>query len=228
MHEAIDLVEQGYREAQAYPIINAPRRRVHSKSNVRVSSFPGGVGGLGVIGGLMRADKVWPEKSNQGYAYREHPVYALWDSDSGQLLSIMMGEITEKTIGFSSIMALRTGATSGVAFRYLARKDTRTAGVFGAGGQALHKILALKCVRDLRTVKIFSRNPENRRKFAKRVEEMFAIDAIPVDAPREAVEGVDVVICATNSNVPVFDWSAPTPRWSRAAGWNRDGARTTT
>ena len=46
--KAIDLVEQGYREAADYPIVNAPRRRVHSPDNVRVSNFPGGVPGLGV------------------------------------------------------------------------------------------------------------------------------------------------------------------------------------
>ena len=56
--QAIDLVEQGYREAQGFPIINAPRRRVHSRKNVRISSFPGGVDGLGVIGSLTRGEQV--------------------------------------------------------------------------------------------------------------------------------------------------------------------------
>ena len=55
MGRAIDLVEQSYREAQDFPLINAPRRRVHSRSNVRISSFPGGVDGLGVIGSLTVA-----------------------------------------------------------------------------------------------------------------------------------------------------------------------------
>ncbi len=40
MGQAIDLVEQGYAEASAFPIINAPRRRVHSRANVRISNFP--------------------------------------------------------------------------------------------------------------------------------------------------------------------------------------------
>lgn len=236
MGEAIDLVEQGYKEAHAFPIINAPRRRVHSKHNVRVSSFPGGVDGLGVIGGLMRADKIWHGKTDQDFSYREHPVYVLWDSESGQLKSIMMGEIAEKTIGFSSIMALRTGATSGVGFRYMARKDARTAGVLGSGGQALHKILALKCERDIRRVKIYSRSEDNRRRFAARVEALFGIEAAPVDSAQEAIRGVDVVICATNSNVPVFDghWLEPgqhvvTVVGSNAAlvdgGWLESGRR---
>ena len=46
MSEAIDLVEQGYREAQDFSLINAPRRRVHSRKNVRISNFPGGVDGV--------------------------------------------------------------------------------------------------------------------------------------------------------------------------------------
>ncbi len=32
MREAIDAIEQGYREAAEFPVINAPRRRVHSPS----------------------------------------------------------------------------------------------------------------------------------------------------------------------------------------------------
>ncbi len=50
MEEAIAAIEQGYREADDYPIGNAPRRRVHSPEGVRVSNFPGGIPGLGVIG----------------------------------------------------------------------------------------------------------------------------------------------------------------------------------
>ena len=82
MGEAIDLVEQGYREASEFPLINAPRRRVHSRKNVRVSSFPGGIDGLGVIGSLTRAESVAHDPKNQVYPYREHPVYVLWDSET--------------------------------------------------------------------------------------------------------------------------------------------------
>ena len=43
MREAIDAVEKGYAGAHEFPVINAPRRRVHSPAGVRVSNFPGGV-----------------------------------------------------------------------------------------------------------------------------------------------------------------------------------------
>ena len=209
--QAIDLVEQGYREAVSFPIINAPRRRVHSRKNVRVSNFPGGIDGLGVIGSLTRAELVSNDPSHQVYPYREHPVYLLWDSETAHLQAILIGEITDKRVGFSSIMALRTAATSGVGFRHLVRRNARTAGVYGSGGQALHKILALQNERKIETYKVFSRNTDNRRAFCDRMSELVDAEFIPVENPREVMKDVDVVICATNSSVPVFDgnWIEP-------------------
>jgi ornithine cyclodeaminase/alanine dehydrogenase-like protein (mu-crystallin family) len=208
---AIDLVEQGYLEATKNPIINAPRRRVHSKGNVRISNFPGGVDGLNVIGSMTRGELVSHERENQDYPQREHPVFLLWDAKAGTLDSIIIGEITEKRIGPSSIMALRTAATTGVGFRHLVRKNATTAGVFGSGGQALHKILALDNERDIRTYKVFSRNKKNREAFCEKMADLVDAEFVPVDKPEAVLKGTDVIICATNSNVPVFDGSLLEP-----------------
>jgi ornithine cyclodeaminase/alanine dehydrogenase-like protein (mu-crystallin family) len=211
MEEAIDAIEQGYREAEDFPIVNAPRRRVHSPDGVRVSNFPGGVSGLGVIGSLTRAESLTHDSTNQDIPYREHPVYNLWDSKTSELKCIMMGEIFDERTGFSSIMAFRTGATTGVGIKHLARADAKTVGLYGTGGQAVNKMLAMKAVRDIEHVKVYSRDPENRRKFVERMAPMVGIDMTPVDDPREVMRDVDIVICATSSNVPVFDgdWIEP-------------------
>jgi Ornithine cyclodeaminase/mu-crystallin family len=202
--QAINLVEQGYREAHGFPIINASRRRVHSKKNVRVSNFPGGVDGLGVIGSLTRGEQVVHDPSSQEYPYREHPVYLLWDSTTARLRCIMIGEITEKRIGFSSLMALRTAATSGVGFRHLVRKDAKIAGVFGAGGQALHKILALQNERPIET----SRSAYSR-----------STSSCPLPVP--TTSGRCRRSCRATSTSPSACWrcrSSATPRrrWSRS------------
>jgi ornithine cyclodeaminase/alanine dehydrogenase-like protein (mu-crystallin family) len=211
MGTAIDLVEQSYAGAAAFPLINAPRRRVHSRSGVRVSNFPGGVDSLKVIGSLTRAESVVQDSKNQVYPYREHPVYLLWDSETSRLKAIMVGEITEKHVGFSSLMALRTGATTGAGIRHLARKDAKTAGVYGTGGQALHKVLACSNERGIKTYKIHSREPENRKKFIRQIEALVDAEFIDIADPREICRNVDIVICATNSSVPVFDgdWLEP-------------------
>ena len=211
MDEAIDAIEQGYREAVEFPVINAPRRRVHSPAGVRVSSFPGGVHGLGVIGAATRAELVQQTETNQRYAYRGHPVCVLNDSNTGKLLAIVIGEIDEKSLGHTSLMALRTAATSGVGFRYLPRRDATTAGLFGSGGQAANQLLALRCTRAITRVNVYSRDPDNRRRFAETYGAKFDLDITPVDSPRAAVRGADVIVCATNTNVPLFDgdWLEP-------------------
>lgn len=205
MKDAIDAIEQGYREANDFPVINAPRRRVHSPAGVRVSNFPGGVHGLGVIGSLTRAELVRQTEGNQSYAHREHPVYVLHGSDTGRLLAILIGEIDERTLGPTSLMALRTAATSGVGFRHLPRKDVETVGLFGSGGQAANQLLALASERRIKRVNVYSRNPDNRANFSEVYSRKFDLEITPVETPEEAVRGVDVVICATNTNVPLFD-----------------------
>jgi ornithine cyclodeaminase/alanine dehydrogenase-like protein (mu-crystallin family) len=211
MKDAIDAIEQGYREAMEFPVINAPRRRVHSPAGVRVSNFPGGVHGLGVIGSLTRAEFVAQSESHQSYSHREHPVYVLHDSETGHLLAILIGEIDEKTLGPTSLMALRTAATSGVGFRYLPRADVETVGLFGSGGQAANHLLALKTERSIRRVNVYSRDPDNRRRFADTYGAKFDLDITPVASSEEAVPGVDIVVCATNTNVPLFDGDLLTP-----------------
>ena len=211
MAEAIDLVDKGYADAAKFPLINAPRRRVHSPEGVRVSNFPGGIDSLGVIGSLTRAESVSHDPDNQVYPYREHPVYLLWDSETAHLNAIVVGEITDRRVGFSSVMALRTGATTGVGIRYMARKDSQVAGVFGTGGQALHKVLACSCERDIKKYKIYSRDPDNRKAFIDKLAPMVDAEFEDLDDPREVCRDTDIVICATNSNVPVFDgdWLEP-------------------
>jgi ornithine cyclodeaminase/alanine dehydrogenase-like protein (mu-crystallin family) len=212
MREAIDAVEKGYAGGHEFPVINAPRRRVHSPAGVRISNFPGGVQGMGVIGAASRAELVKQEGSNQRYLYREHPVHVLNDSNTGHLLAIVIGEPVEKTLGYTSLVALRTAATSGVGFRYMVRRNAVSCGLFGSGGQAANQLLALLTERPaIKTVKIYSRSAENRANFAKKYGSQFGVDISPVDSPREVIRGVDVVLCATNTNVELFDgnWLEP-------------------
>jgi alanine dehydrogenase len=205
MEEGIEAVDQGYREAAAFPVVNAPRRRVHSPDGVRVSNFPGGIPGMGVIGSMTRAETVSHTGEQQDYGYREHPVYLLWDSKTGKLQSVMMGEIFDDRLGFSSLMAFRTAATTGMGVKHLARKDAKVLGLFGTGGQAMNMALAVKCVRDITRVQVYSRSADNRRAFVKRMEPLLGCEVVPVEGPAQAIAGADMVVTATSSNVPVFD-----------------------
>ena len=151
------------------------------------------------------------EGSNQSYPYREHPVYLLWNSETAKLDGMMLCEIFDERTGFTSVMAFRTGATPGVGVDALARKDSKVFGLFGSGGQAVNKILAIDAVRDIEKVKVFIRNPENRVAFCDKMAPMINKEVIPVETPEEVIKGSDVVISATDSNVPVFNGSLLEP-----------------
>ena len=72
-------------------------------------------------------------------------------------------------------------------------------------------VLGLATERPIRRVKVYSRDAGNRRRFADTYGAKFDLDISPVETPREVVEGVDVVVCATSTNVVLFDgdWLEP-------------------
>ena len=141
MEDAVQAVDLAYGGATKFPVIAAPRRRVHSPAGVRLSTFPGGVPQLGIIGVTEHAEVVKHEKAVQHYENREHQVSLLHDGETAELLAVMIGSIADKLIGYTCQTALRTGATSGVGHRYLARQGAQTCGMFGTGAQAATQLL---------------------------------------------------------------------------------------
>jgi ornithine cyclodeaminase/alanine dehydrogenase-like protein (mu-crystallin family) len=99
------------------------------------------------------------------------------------------------------ITDLRTGAGTALAARHLARPDSRTLGVVGAGRVARNQIEALSTVFKLDTVKVYARTPERAK--GMKVE--------LVSSPEQAVRGADLVVAATTSSQPVIrgEWLAP-------------------
>lgn len=204
MADAVDAIEQAYGSAVTWPLGNAPRRRVHSEDKVRLSVFPGGVSALGVIGVVEHAERVIHEGPIQKSVDREHQICVLHDASNSRLIAILIGSVPEKlTGGFGARTTLRTGATSGVGFRHLARKNSKICGLIGAGAQAVTQLLALKSVRPITKVKVYTRSAESRDAFSKKYGPLFQLDITPVQTAEEAVAGADVIIAATNTNVPV-------------------------
>ena len=99
----------------------------------------------------------------------------------------------------------RTGAAGGVAARWLAPDDVAVVAVIGTGIQARRQVEALRCVRDVTSVRVWGRNPDH--------SAAAAVDVGGTVAPtvREAVDGADVVITCTASTEPLVraDWVAP-------------------
>jgi len=109
------------------------------------------------------------------------------------------------------VQRMRVGAVSGLAAKYLARKDAREVALIGSGWQAGAQALAIASVRKVTRIRCYSPNPEKREAFAREFASKLGLEIVPSASAREAVKGADVVLCATNSMEPVLmaDWLEP-------------------
>ncbi|EOS81708.1 alanine dehydrogenase [Dorea sp. 5-2] len=106
------------------------------------------------------------------------------------------------------VTQLRTGASSGVAFDLLAKKDCRIGALIGTGGQAATQLEAMVAVRNLKEVRVYDLNYERTASFAARMQEELKAYGTKITAVRssdEAIDNADLLITVTPSAKPVFD-----------------------
>jgi ornithine cyclodeaminase/alanine dehydrogenase-like protein (mu-crystallin family) len=123
-----------------------------------------------------------------------HGTYVLVDGLTGRQLALVEGTF---------VTGLRTGATSALAARYLARPEARRVACFGAGVQAAFQLRCLAAVRPIERVGVVGRDPERARAFAEAMRAELGIPVEVAASARAAVREADVVTCATTSTTPV-------------------------
>ena len=134
----------------------------------------------------------------------------LMDPSTGRTLAVMDGTwITE----------LRTAAVSAVAADALTPPGPKVVAMLGSGALARTHATALRAVRPLTQIRVWSRDPANAARCAAEVGGVACADA------RSAVLGADIVCTVTNATVPVLEgaWlkpgafvaavGAPRPTW---------------
>jgi ornithine cyclodeaminase/alanine dehydrogenase-like protein (mu-crystallin family) len=109
------------------------------------------------------------------------------------------------------LQRMRVGCTSALAAKHAARPDARVVGVIGSGWQAEMQLVGLTQVLPVAEVRAYSTDPRRVAAFAERASERIGIPVHAVASAREAVDGADIVACATNSHDPVIEgaWLAP-------------------
>lgn len=106
------------------------------------------------------------------------------------------------------VTQLRTGSASGVALKYLAKKNCKKGALIGTGGQAATQLEAMLIVRDLDEVTVSDLDFERAQKFAAKMQKDLAQYHTKITAVKtgnEAVQDADVVISVTPSIKPVYD-----------------------
>ena len=120
----------------------------------------------------------------------------LQDPATGNVICIMDG-------GY--LTAVRTGAASGVATKYLARKDAaQIAGIFGAGVQAKMQLWAVAEARNLKKALVYDLSDEAVAKFITEMSTKLNIEIIKATSANQLLEA-DIICTATSAANPIFD-----------------------
>lgn len=102
----------------------------------------------------------------------------------------------------STLTSIRTGAACGLATRLLASPEAGTLAMLGAGAMALDQVEAVREVRPIERVIVWSRSRESAGALASRVGGEVQLDA------NRAVEQANVISCATPARQPLFSASS--------------------
>lgn len=123
-----------------------------------------------------------------------HAAYVLLDGTTGRPLALLEG---------TYLTGLRTGATSALAARYLARPDARRVVAFGAGVQAAFQLRCLMALFPIARVDVVGRDPGRARAFVEAMRPALGVTVDLATDARAAVRAADIVTCATTSTTPV-------------------------
>ncbi|HSB55322.1 MAG TPA: hypothetical protein VLD58_13250 [Gemmatimonadales bacterium] len=163
------------------------------RSIIPVAQHQGFFGVMPAYAGALGAKLVTFYPGNQGIP-THHAMILLFRPETGEPIAVMDGRL---------ITEMRTAAASAAASQVLARPDAGVLALLGSGVQAESHLEALRQVRPIREVRVWS--PRNAKAFAERHAVRLAATV------EEAVRGADLVVVATSSRQPVLRGSWITP-----------------
>lgn len=195
MDDALAAVEEVFHAqgSEAGNVTNVPRVRVPVKGGiVRITAAV--LSYRGYYGVKISSTAVFGRDAGR--------MFCLYRESDGALVAIVQ---------VFAMGALRTGAASGVATKYLANENAAVLGVLGSGRQARTQVEAVCKVRPIREVRVFSPNKAHREAFCVDFKKYNKIKCLPVDSAEAAVRGADVIVSATTSETPVVlgQWLKP-------------------
>jgi len=199
MKDCINVVEQAFLEFNKGTAV-LPLRTVITPPDGLSLYMPAYLKGMGALAcKVVTVYKDNPKKHNLPTTIGK---VLLQNPNSGEVICIMDG-------GY--LTAVRTGAVSGVATKYLARDDkNQIAGIFGAGVQAQMQLVAMCAVRDISKALVYDLSNEAVNTFIKDLSKKLAIEIIQAKNANDVLIA-DIICTATSSPTPIFDGTKVKP-----------------
>ena len=162
-----------------------PKPGIHTRPDAFIHAMPAYLPDLKAAG--MKWVSGYPDNFKKGLPYISG-LLILNDPETGIPIAVM---------DCAWITAMRTGAVTAVAAKYLARLDASVIGIIGCGVQGRSNIEALAAVlKKITTVKAYDARPESQKAYVEEMGKKFKFNVVGVGSPKEAVTSSDVVVTA--------------------------------
>ena len=184
MADIIDALEQMFREKGEGRVEMPPKPGIHTMPDAFIHAMPAYIPALKSAG--MKWVSGYPENHQRGLPYITG-LLILNDPETGIPLAVM---------DCVWITAKRTGAATAVAAKYLARPDSEVVGILGCGVQGRSNLEALDVLFPLKRVFAYDVDSDVQQRYVDEMSEQFGLDVVPVQEPKRAVTGCDIVVTA--------------------------------
>lgn len=182
MREIIEALDRMFVEKGRGEVEMPPKPGIHTRPDAFIHAMPAYIPALGAAG--MKWVSGYPDNPERGLPYITG-LLVLNDPATGLPLAVM---------DCTWITAMRTGAATAVAARYLARRDSAVCGIVACGVQGRTNLEALASLFPLKRARAYDLHPEAAVRFAREMSEKLGLDVEVVDRPDGAVRGADLVV----------------------------------
>jgi len=202
--DVVDAVEKAFLEKGCGCVEMPPKPGIHPIENAFIHAMPAYIPKMHSAG--MKWVSGFPDNFKIGMPYITG-LLILNNPETGVPICIM---------DCTLLTAMRTGAATAVAAKYLARKDSQTLAILGCGIQGRANLKYLSYIfSNLEEVKAYDIKLENLNNYVVKMKRKHDLSVVAANSPREAIKDSDVVVTAG----PILKHPSPVIE----ASWFKDG-----
>jgi len=185
MKEIIEALDEAFKEKGLGKVEMPPKPGIHTMPDAFIHAMPAYVPSVGSAG--IKWVSAFPENYKRNLPYISG-LLILNDPETGLPISVM---------DCIWITAMRTGAATAVAAKYMANMDSSTVGILGCGVQGRSNLKALKIMMpELKDVKAYDISGDAVNRYAEEMRKETGLNIGIVGSPEEAVEDSDIIVTA--------------------------------
>ena len=185
MEKIIEALDEAFKEKGRGKIEMPPKPGIHTQPDAFIHAMPAYIPSLGSAG--IKWVSGYPENYKQNLPYI-NGLLILNDPNTGVPLSVM---------DCIWITAMRTGAATALAAKYMANMDSHTVGILGCGVQGRTNLKALKItIPALKEVKAYDISSDAVNRYAEEMRKDTGLNVRIVATPKEAVHDSDIIVTA--------------------------------